>query len=392
MVRYRLLMPSIVCLALLGLLGNGLTTLGIGTAVAQTETAQNEIDAPLTAEERERLYEELGRDVDAFEKQLSIFNKVVELVRPTVVHIDASRAVERVLNFGEYQRVEEAGSGVVIDLSGQFYVLTNRHVVKNSEPDDITIRLGDGREIHPTKKWSDEGTDIAVLAISAPQLVAARFGDSDRLEIGDLVLAVGSPFGLNHSVTHGMISAKGRRDLELGSEDVKFQDFLQTDAAINPGNSGGPLINLRGEVIGINTAIASASGGNEGIGFSIPINMVTIIARQLTERGSVIRGFFGVTLDGGFNPTVAAELGLPRLQGARIKEITANSPAELAKLKVGDVILRFGKVSVEDSDHLVNIVSLTTVDTSVPVVIFRDGKVQELAVKVANRRDFPAAP
>ncbi len=387
MVRYRFLLPWIVCLTLLVLPDNGLGDLGIGRAAAQTGT-----DTPLTESQRDRLYEELGRDVDALEKQLSIYSKVVKLVRPTVVHIDASRSVEQGLSFGIYQKIEEAGSGVIIDLSGQFYVLTNRHVVKNSEPDSITIRLGDGREIRPTKKWEDEGTDIAVLAISAPNLVAARFGDSDDLKIGDMVLAVGSPFGLNHSVTQGMISAKGRRDLELGSEDVRFQDFLQTDAAINPGNSGGPLINLRGEIIGINTAIASASGGNEGIGFSIPINMVTNIARQLTERGIVIRGFFGVTLDGMYNPTVAAELGLSRLQGARIKEITANSPAERANLKVGDVILQFGKVSVEDSDHLVSIVSLTTVDTSVPVVIFRDGKIQELAVTVANRSNFPEAP
>ena len=387
MVRYRFLLPWIVCLTLLVLPDNGLGDLGIGRAAAQTGT-----DTPLTESQRDRLYEELGRDVDALEKQLSIYSKVVKLVRPTVVHIDASRSVEQGLSFGIYQKIEEAGSGVIIDLSGQFYVLTNRHVVKNSEPDSITIRLGDGREIRPTKKWEDEGTDIAVLAISAPNLVAARVGDSDDWKIGDMVLAVGSPFGLNHSVTQGMISAKGRRDLELGSEDVRFQDFLQTDAAINPGNSGGPLINLRGEIIGINTAIASASGGNEGIGFSIPINMVTNIARQLTERGIVIRGFFGVTLDGMYNPTVAAELGLSRLQGARIKEITANSPAERAELKVGDVILQFGKVSVEDSDHLVSIVSLTTVDTSVPVVIFRDGKIQELAVTVANRSNFPEAP
>ena len=140
-------------------------------------------------------------------------------------------------------------------------------------------------------------TDVAVLAVSAPDLTAAPLGDSDRMEIGDFVLAVGSPFGLSHSVTFGIISAKGRRDLHLGEVDtVQFQDFLQTDAAINPGNSGGPLVNLRGEVIGINTAIASNSGGNEGIGFAIPVNMFMTVARQLIETGKVTRAFLGVNM------------------------------------------------------------------------------------------------
>ena len=380
MVRYRSLLPSAACLALLILLGAG------------NAPAQIIDENVLTDRERNRLYNELARDVASLDKQLSVFKKVVLLVRPTVVHIEASITEDSALNFGPRRNIEEAGSGVVVDLSGKFYVLTNRHVIKNSEPENIKIRLYDGREIHPTKKWEDEGTDIAVMAISAPQLVAARQGDSDLLEIGDIVLAVGSPFGLNHSVTHGIISAMGRRDLELGEENVKFQDFIQTDAAINPGNSGGPLINLRGEVIGINTAIASASGGNEGIGFSIPINMATNIARQLTERGSVIRAFLGVSLDSQFNPTTAEKLGLPRPRGAHVKGITPNSPAEKAKLQVGDVILEFGNVTVEDDDHLVNLVSLTKVDTSVSVVIFRDGKIQTVSVKVADASKFRATP
>src|SRR6185503_4020578 len=150
------------------------------------------------------------------------------------------------------------------------------------------------------------------MSVAAPGLVPARLGDSGKLEIGDFVLAVGSPFGLSHSVTYGIISAMGRRDLELGDDGVPYQDFLQTDAAINPGNSGGPLLNLRGEVIGINTAIASNSGGNEGIGFTIPINMTMYVARQLIDRGSVAHAYLGVRLDMNFGPEAAAKLGLSR--------------------------------------------------------------------------------
>ena len=158
------------------------------------------------------------------------------------------------------------------------YVLTNRHVVKYANPKDIKIRLSDGRLIHPKKIWEDRKTDVAVMKVQAPQLVPARLGKSDKVEIGDFVLAIGSPFGLRQSVTYGIVSAKGRHDLDLGEGDVEYQNFIQTDAAINPGNSGGPLVNLRGEVVGMNTAIASSSGGNEGIGFSIPIRNVLHIA------------------------------------------------------------------------------------------------------------------
>src|SRR5262249_36577839 len=152
-------------------------------------------------------------------------------------------------------------------------------------------------------------------------VVPARLGDSNQLEIGDYVVAVGSPFGLSQSVTSGIVSAKGRRDLDLGDEGGRFQDFLQTDAAINPGNSGGPLINLKGEVIGINTAIASNSGGSEGIGFTIPVNMAMVIVRQLIDHGSVTRAFLGVNLDSKFNASIAARLGMPQPRGARITGI-----------------------------------------------------------------------
>ncbi len=285
---------------------------GLG-AGARTAAAQYILTAP-TAEERAEKYRELAAEVSHLEKQGMVLRKVVSFVKPTVVHIDAEKT--DTLNTRSRNRfVEEAGSGTIIQMNSRFYVLTNRHVVKAAPTKSIKIKLFDGRVINPTSVWSDAETDIAVMAVNSESLVPAQLGDSDQVDIGDFVLAVGSPFGLSHSVTFGIVSAKGRRDLELG-EDVKFQDFLQTDAAINPGNSGGPLISLRGEVIGMNTAIASNSGGSEGIGFTIPINMVMVIAKQLVERGSVARAYLGVTLDRNFNQTVASRLGLPRAIGA----------------------------------------------------------------------------
>jgi serine protease Do len=206
-------------------------------------------------------------------------------------------------------------------------------------------------------------------------------GNSDALEIGDYVLAVGSPFSLSHSVTLGIISAKGRRDLKLG-DDVRFQDFLQTDAAINPGNSGGPLINLRGEVVGMNTAIASSSGGNDGIGFTIPINMVMVVARQLVERGTVVRAFLGVGLDKQFSPSAATSVGLRRPQGARVTRVTPGSPAEAAHLQTGDVILKYNGVLVENDTHLINMVTVSEVGKEIPVSVFRDQKLLTIPVRV----------
>ena len=195
---------------------------------------------------------ELERHAEVLEAQSAVVKIVAKLVGPSVVHIEADVPTEPTAQYGHGQRLEESGSGVIVEVKDKYYVLTNRHVVRNAAPQAIRIRLADGRLIHPTKILEDPDTDVAVMAISAPDLVAAPLGDSDRMEIGDFVLAVGSPFGLTNSVTFGIISAKGRRDLRLNDATIRFQDFLQTDAAINPGNSGGPLVNLRGEIIGIN--------------------------------------------------------------------------------------------------------------------------------------------
>ncbi len=353
---------------------------GVLIAAPRMVNAQDPYSTSLTEAERDRQFQELAAEVALLERQGNLLKKAVRLVRPSVVHIEASKLE------GERRKpVEEAGSGVVVEFDGRFYVLTNRHVIVDAPLSGIQIRMADGRDVRPTRVWSDPSTDVAVIRVGGSDLLAARLGDSSSLEIGDFVLAVGSPFGLSHSVTFGIISAKGRHDLELGSRGVELQNFLQTDAAINPGNSGGPLLNLRGEVVGINTAIASSGGGNEGIGFSIPINMAVYIARQLVEKGSVSRAFLGVLLDAEYNTEAAVRLGLPKRFGARIKSVTRNSAAEDAQLLEGDVILEYDGVRIEDDDHLINQVSLTPIGREVALRVFRGGRPMTVRVRVRER-------
>lgn len=345
-------------------------------------------EEPLSAEARARLHAELARDLEEFEKHHNILKRAVKLVTPAVVHIEAKRDDDSRIS---QKSVEEAGSGIVIERDGKFFVVTNRHVIKYSSLSNVRIKLSDGRQIVPTQVWADRETDIAILAVPSKNLIPAIIGNSDKLEIGDFVLAVGSPFGLSHSVTYGIISAKGRRDLQLGDDGVTNQDFLQTDAAINPGNSGGPLMNLRGEIVGINTAIASSSGGNEGIGFTIPVNMVMVVADQLIEHGQVVRAYLGVQLDASFTREEAVAAGLSRPEGARVTGVTARSPAERAKLQLGDIILQFNEQTVEDDDHLINLVSLTPVNREIELTLIRDMQTVRVRVRVGNRSDLKPA-
>jgi serine protease Do len=338
-------------------------------------------------EARERLFREVAAEVASLQRQGSLLKKVVQLVKPTVVHIEAEKPLPQGTR-ATRRAVEEAGSGVIIQRGARFYVLTNRHVIKDAPLDKIKLGLADGRVINPKQVWSDRASDVAILEISAPELIAARLGDSDQIDIGDFVLAVGSPFGLSHSVTYGIISAKGRRDLKLGEGDVKYQDFLQTDAAINPGNSGGPLLNLKGEVVGINTAIASSSGGSEGIGFTIPINMFARIADQLIEQGNVVRAYLGVRLDRSYDAIRAAALGMPTARGARVTDVTPDSPAAAARIQIGDVIVKVDQTEVEDDDHLVNLISLLPVGKDVLVTLVRGGKSLQVPVRVSDREQF----
>ncbi len=310
-----------------------------------------------------------------------VMSKIAKQISPSVVHIES---IHRTVLRGE---VEETGSGVVVHgthVPGD-YVVTNRHVITAAKLSEIKITLPDGRQVHPERVLEDEASDIAVMKVMAEGLTAANWADSDAAEIGHPVLAVGSPFGLSQSVTFGIISAKSRRSLKLGDRGVLNQDFIQTDAAINPGNSGGPLIDLTGRVVGINTAIASNSGGNEGIGFSIPSNLVARVVDQLLEYGKVYRAYLGVKLDPEFDITKARALKLDRARGARVLSIYPNTPAARAKLQKDDVILSFDGIDIIDENHLINVVSLSPVGKKVRLTVLRRGERMSVNVDLSDR-------
>ena len=313
-------------------------------------------------------------------------------IMPSAVHIQATRRES------DGRRVEETGSGVMMRSPGVrgLFVITNNHVVRGAELTSIDLKTFDGREIHPRKVFRDEETDIAVLQIDDMPTSTIEWGDSDQVRIGHYVLAVGSPFGLSQSVTMGIVSAKGRRDLTLTDDrSVTNQDFIQTDAAINPGNSGGPLIDMLGNVVGINTAIASNSGGNEGIGFSIPSNLARHVFEQLVLHGRVRRAYLGVELDNNFNADAARRLGLSRVLGARVMKVYRTSrrptPAALAGVRPDDVIITFNGVSVVDENHLINLVSLAEIGGPTKIEVYRAGKRLAMELKLTDRETYQTA-
>jgi serine protease Do len=306
---------------------------------------------------------------------------------PSLVHIETERKTLR------GRRADETGSGVIISArTGQFIVVTNSHVVNGSDVADIAVHLHDKRVLRPVAKLEDRPTDLAVLILAERDLSAARLGDSEKLEIGHLVLAMGSPFGLSQSTTLGIISAKGRRALRISeTTDILNQDFLQTDAAINPGNSGGPLIDMYGSVVGINSAIASNSGGNEGIGFSIPSSLVRTVVEQLLTTGRVVRAYLGVSLDPDFNVDAATALKLDRVRGARVLRVNPDTPADRAQMRIDDVVLTYDGTEVQDENHLINMVSLTPVGRRVRMVVFREGKYVNLDITLTDRENLDKA-
>ena len=276
------------------------------------------------------------------------------------------------------QRQRSLGSGFIIDSDGS--ILTNNHVVENASK--IVVKLSDNVEYEAKVVGRDPKTDIAVIKIDAKAaLTAANFGDSDTLEVGEWVVAIGNPFGLDSTVTSGIVSAKGRH---IGQG--PYDNFIQTDASINPGNSGGPLLNLRGEVVGINTAIFSRTGGNIGIGFAIPINLVKELLPQLRGKGRVVRGYLGVLIQK-VTPEIAESLGMDRSYGALVANVSKDGPAEKAGVKVGDVIIEFDGKEVKDSAELPIIVARTAVDKKVRMKVLRDKKEIALNVAVGELKD-----
>ncbi|PKN11305.1 MAG: peptidase [Deltaproteobacteria bacterium HGW-Deltaproteobacteria-4] len=267
------------------------------------------------------------------------------------------------------------GSGFLISSDG--YILTNYHVV--AKADEINVKLSDGREFRATVRGSDEKLDLALIKIeSKTALPAVRLGDSDTIEIGEWVLAIGNPFGLAETVTAGIISAKGR---VIGSG--PYDDFIQTDASINPGNSGGPLFNIKGEVVGINSAIIA---GGQGIGFAIPVNMAKSIVEQLKEEGKVTRGWLGVMIQP-VTANLAKSFGLEDERGALISEVVAESPAEKAGLKAGDIIVTFAGKKIQEMNDLPRLVAATPVSKKVKVTYLRGGNEAETSVVIDRLKD-----
>ncbi len=271
---------------------------------------------------------------------------------------------------------ERSGSGILIDPSG--YIVTNNHVVEGAT--EVTVTLSDRRELKGTIVGTDPQTDLAVVAVKGDDLPAMKWSDSDLLEVGDLVLAIGSPFGLTQTVTMGIISALGRGNVGI----AEYEDFIQTDAAINPGNSGGPLVNMDGDLIGINTAILSRTGGSEGIGFAIPSNIAQHIVNSLIQTGSVVRGWLGVSIQD-MTPALAEAFGLQTMKGALIGQVLDDSPAEKAGLKQGDIIVQYAGKPIDSVSQIRNAAAQTPVGTDVDVTVIRDGQEQSVKVTVAVR-------
>ncbi len=300
------------------------------------------------------------------------FEAIVRDVLPAVVSIDAVKQGKSDRT-GKSKPVEETGSGAIVKFAGrsQYFVITNNHVIAQAAQENITIYLSDGRILRPSRVWADPETDVAFMSVDgALNLPTARLGNSDQVRVGQVVLAMGNPFGLSQTVTHGIISARDRGQVALGNQ-IRIKDFLQTDAAINPGSSGGPLVNLNGEVIGFNTAIASPSGSNTGVAFSIPVNMVKHIMTQLLDKGTIQRGYLGAQLVQVFEPQEALRLGLDRVQGALVERIFPGTPAFSAGLRPQDVILSIDNVPVKNENHFINVVSDLTPGRRIRLDVWR---------------------
>lgn len=301
---------------------------------------------------------------------------MLEKISPAVVNISTSATIESpVLRdpfFGRlYKRpprkVSSLGSGVIVD-SQKGLVLTNHHVIANA--DEITVTLFDGRELKASLVGSDDDTDVAVLKVDAKNLIAAPLADSDKLKVGDFVVAIGNPFSLGHSVTSGIVSALGRQGLGI----EQYENFIQTDAAINPGNSGGALVNLRGELVGINTAIVSPGGsGNIGIGFAIPVNLAVSIQQQLLQHGEVRRGALGFS-GNDMTRELAEALGVSQTSGVIVTEVSDRSPADRAGIKIYDIITSLNGKPVRNRADLYNQLGLLPADASVSLELLRDNR------------------
>lgn len=318
--------------------------------------------------------------------------KVAEKVRSSVVNISTSRTVktQRMPFFDdpffrrffgdEFQvpqkrKVTNLGSGVIATSDG--YILTNNHVIEGAE--DILVKLSSGKEYKGRVIGMDSRTDIAVIKIEETGLSAINWGDSDRLRVGEVVLAIGNPYGLNQTITMGIISALGRSGIGI----TDYEDFIQTDAAINPGNSGGALVNIRGELIGINTAIFSVTGGYQGIGFAIPSNMARSVMESIVNQGKVVRGFLGVTIQE-LTQELAKQFNIKDEKGVLLVDIAEGGPAEKGGLKVGDIVIEYDGKKIENPKQFRNMVAATKPGKTVKIKVIRENKTETATVTIGE--------
>lgn len=312
------------------------------------------------------------------------FSEIVRAVSPSVVNISSIKETKKRSPFDDFfdffhpspdkdkkWKERSLGSGVILSSDG--YIVTNNHVIEQS--DEIKVTLFDKRVFKAKVVGVDPKSDIAIIKIDSKNLPTITWGDSNNLQVGEFVLAIGNPFGLSHTVTMGIISAVGRANVGISD----YEDFIQTDAAINPGNSGGPLVNIKGELIGINTAIFSRTGGFQGIGFSVPSNMVKFIVNQLINEGKVTRGWLGITIQD-LTPEIAQKFKLNAYEGVLVSDVTKGGPAHKAGIKKGDVIVEFDGKKVGDVAALKNMVAQSRIGSTVNLKVIRQNK--EINLKV----------
>ncbi len=312
------------------------------------------------------------------------FSDIVQKVSPAVVNISTVRTMSpeergplydffEPFHRGKRYREESMGSGVIVSSDG--YILTNHHVIEGAE--EIKVTLFDKRTYRAKVIGVDPKTDLALIKIKEKGLPVVPWADSDKLRVGEFVLAFGNPFGLSHTVTMGIVSATGRANVGVAD----YEDFIQTDAAINPGNSGGPLVNVRGEIVGINTAIFSRSGGYQGIGFAVPSNMARAIMRQLKKQGRVVRGWIGVSIQE-MTEELAKKFGLPKTEGVLISDVFSKGPAGKAGLKRGDIILEVNGKKVPGVNQLRNIIAQMPVGSNITMKLRRSNSVFTVVVTI----------
>lgn len=334
--------------------------------------------------------------LDILSRTNQAMSEVVAVVKPSVVNISSVKTIKMAERmpfpqdpffkrffgdeFRNFERPREhkrsgLGSGVIVDKNG--YILTNNHVIKGA--DEIKVTLSDAREFKGRVIGTDQKTDLAVIKIDTDNLPVVRMGDSDQLKPGETVLAIGNPFGLSQTVTTGIVSATGRANVGIAD----YEDFIQTDAAINPGNSGGALVNIRGELVGINTAIFSTSGGYQGVGFAIPSNMAKAVMESLIKSGKVVRGWLGVSIQP-LTGDLVKQFNLGSDNGVLVADVVEEGPAEKAGMQRGDVIVEFESVAIKDVRQLRNLVADSEPGKETTVKLIRDGTPKIVQVKIAE--------